>query len=70
MDTEHDHASQAANLDEAERQMLISGTFGEDRWAQTLLLAKGLISYRRRYLVFGPRRLRVTTLGKKVLREL
>lgn len=68
MDTEHDR--QAANLDEAERQMLISGTFGEDRWAQTLLLAKGLISYRRRYLVFGPRRLRVTTLGKKVLREL
>ena len=70
MDTKHDSESPAASLDEAERQMLISGTFGEDRWAQTLLIAKGLISYRRRYLVFGPRRLRVTARGKKVLRQL
>ena len=50
--------------------MLLSGSYGDDRWAQSLLIARGLLSYRRRYLVFGPRMLRVTMRGKKILREL
>lgn len=63
-------ADQAKILDEEERQMLLSGSYGDDRWAQSLLIARGLLSYRRRYLVFGPRMLRVTMRGRKILREL
>jgi hypothetical protein len=63
-------AGSALSLDEFERQMLRDGAFGNDRWALSLLLAKGLVSYRRRYLVFGPRVVRLTPQGRKIRKEL
>ena len=57
-------------LETAERIMLIQQNYGEDRWALSLLLAKGLVSYRRRYILFGPRVVRLTVQGKKVRKTL
>ncbi len=50
--------------------MLKNSTFGDDRWALSLLLAKGLVSYRKRYILFGPRIVRPTARGKKLQRLL
>ncbi len=63
-------AGEQEGLSEVERQMLASGTYGEDRWALSLLLAKGLLSYRRRYLIFGPRKLQLTLRGRSLRREI